>query len=70
MGKVFDNGYKVLGTIGSVKKYIQNNCDNIEEVKELLEDLSQYTEDIFVVVDYDNGMGYYIEYFPKDSEVE
>lgn len=70
MDKVFDNGCKVLGTIGSVKKYIQNNCDNIEEVKELLEDLSQYTEDIFVVVDYDNGMGYYIEYFPKDSEVE
>jgi hemerythrin len=70
MDKVFDNGYKVLGTIGNVKKYIQNNCDSIEEVKELLEDLSQYQNDIFVVVDYDNSMGYYIDYFFKDSEVQ
>ena len=66
---VYDNGYKVLGTIYNIKEYICKMCENYEDIEELIEDLENYDNDTIVVIDYDNGMGYRIDYFTKNDKI-
>lgn len=42
---IYDNGEMALGTVKDMKKYILENSD-VEEEKDLLEDLSELEEDI------------------------
>lgn len=69
MNNVYDNGAIVLGNIYNVKDYICRNCDDLEEVKELIEDLENFDEDVIVAVNYDSGMGYSIDYWGQDCIV-
>lgn len=39
MNNVYDNGKIVLGNIYNVKDYICRNCEDLEEIKGLIEDL-------------------------------
>ena len=64
MNKVYDNGYKLLGTVKNIKKDIENNIrtsDMEEQLYEILEELKEYKDNNIVVIDYDNPMGYTIE---------
>lgn len=64
MNKVYDNGYKLLGTVKNIKKDIENNVrtsDMEEQLYEILEELKEYKDNNIVVIDYDNPMGYTIE---------
>lgn len=70
MEKVYDNGEMVLGTIKNVKNYMCKNCDDYEEIKDIIEDLENYDEDTIVAINYDLGMGYSIDYWFKDHLVE
>lgn len=69
MNNVYDNGEMVLGSIYNVKEYICRNADDIEEIKDLIEDLEDIDEDSIVMVNYDNGMGYSIEWWNKSHLV-
>ena len=65
MQNIYDNGEKVLGRIYDLKEYICRNCEDYEEVKEIIEELENYDDDTIAVINYDNGMGYSIEYWTK-----
>lgn len=66
---VYDNGTMVLGSVYNVKDYICRNCDDLEEVKELIEDLENFDENVIVAVNYDSGMGYSIDYWGQECIV-
>ena len=76
MKNIYDNGEKVLGRIYDLKEYICRNCEDYEEVKEIIEELENYDEDTIAVINYSNGMGYLIDYWSsndiinKESEEE
>lgn len=64
MNKIYDNGYKLLGTVKNIRKDIENNVrtsDMEEQLYEILEELKEYKDNDIVVIDYDNPMGYTIE---------
>lgn len=64
--KIYDNGYKLLGTVKNIKKDIENNIrtsDMEEQLFEILEELKEYKENEIIILDYDNPMGYTIESF-------
>ena len=63
MQNIYDNGEKVLGRIYDLKEYICKNCEDYEEVNEIIEELENYDEDTIAVINYSNSMGYLIDYF-------
>lgn len=68
MNKIYDNGYKLLGTVKNIKKDIENNVrtsDMEEQLYEILEELKDYEDNEIIIIDYDNPMGYTIESFGK-----
>ena len=42
MQNIYDNGEKVLGRIYDLKEYICRNCEDYEEIKEIIEELENY----------------------------
>lgn len=71
MNKIYDNGYKLLGTVKNIKKDIENNIrtsDMEEQLYEILEELKDYEDNEIVIIDYDNPMGYTIESFGKEEK--
>ena len=70
MENVYDNGEMVLGTIYNVKNYLCKNCEDFEDIKEIVEDLENYDEDTIVAINYDLGMGYAILYWRKNDIVK
>lgn len=75
MNGIYDNGEILLGKAKDILNYM--NSDNVEfdkddyidienDLKELLED----DEDVIVYINYDNGMGYFIDYWNKDDKVK
>jgi len=70
MNNIYDNGTNVLGTVYNVKEYIARNCEDFEEIKELIEDLEDLDADAIVNVNYDNPMGYSIDYWNKKDIVK
>lgn len=69
MDKVYDNGTMVLGNVKNLKDYICRNCGDLEEVKEIIQDLEDLDEDTIVALNYDCGMGYSMDYWKKDDKV-
>ncbi len=73
MNKVYDNGYKLLGTVKNIRKYIENNIstsDMEEQLYEILEELKEYKDNDIVVIDYDIPMGYLIEKWEENDLVK
>lgn len=68
MTRVYDNGDKVLGSVCDVKDYICRNCEDYDDVKDIIEELEDYDEDTIVVLNYGFGMGYIIESVWKDKD--
>lgn len=74
MNNIYDNGYKVLGKVIDIKEYINKNCKENEDLKEVLFDLEELDNNTIVMINYDNPMGYNIDYWDikdivKDNEV-
>lgn len=69
--KIYDNGALLLGNIQDViieiKKELKENIDMFDiDMEELLKDLKELRDidyDMVVCVNYDNGMGYSIDYW-------
>lgn len=73
MNKIYDNGYKLLGTVKNIKKDIKNNIrtsDMEEQLYEILEELKECKDNDIVVIDYDNPMGYTIDFWEEKDLVK
>lgn len=64
MNNVYDNGTMIIGELNKVINYIARN-DKEEEYKDLIEDLEHLKQfnGVIVCVNYDNGMGYSIDWW-------
>ena len=73
MNILYDNGEKIVGKIENIEKYLIANLDTSdmqEEIKAMLEDLKDLNSDSIVCINYDNGMGYIIDYWSESDKVE
>jgi hypothetical protein len=70
MNDVYDNGEIVLGSVYNVKDYICRNCYDVVEVKDLINDLEDLDEDSIVAINYDNGMGYSLDWWANRDKIE
>lgn len=78
MNKIYDNGAIMLGNVQDVimrvEKEIKENLDMcFVDQKELLKDLKELRDvdyDMIVSINYDNGMGYNIDYWTSKDEVK
>lgn len=73
MNGLYDNGTILLGTKKDIVNQIYNNMlveENDEEYMEILEDLKDFKEDTIVALNYDNGMGYSIDYWDSKDKLE
>ena len=75
MNKIYDNGAIMLGNVKMVKEEIKKELEkNIDmfgaDMEEILKDLEELSNETIVAINYDNGMGYSIDYWNKDSIVK
>ena len=70
MNKIYDNGTIILGSIIDIKEYICKNCENFEEVKEIIEELENYDSDSIVAINYDNGMGLSYDFWTERDMIK
>lgn len=70
---IYDNGEKLLGNVYDLKYYINkysNMWDNNEIVRDITHDLEDLDENDLVVINYDNPMGYTIDYWKESDKYE
>lgn len=70
---IYDNGTKVMGKVKWVKKYIKKHAMetvDMTELDDLLQGLNDLKDDTIVVVNYDNPMGYDIDYWTYEDKVK
>lgn len=67
---VYDNCEKIIGNVKNVKQYVENNCEDYEEVKDMIEELKNFEENTIVLLDYNNGMGFTIDYWTEKDKQE
>lgn len=67
---VYDNCEKIIGNVKNVKQYVENNCEDYEEVKDIIEELKNFEENTMIVLDYNNGMGFTIDYWTEKDKQE
>lgn len=67
---VYDNCEKIIGNVKNVKQYVENNCEDYEEVKDIIEELKNFEENTIVLLDYNNGMGFTIDYWTEKDKQE
>ena len=76
MNKIYDNGKMLLGNINDIIIDIKRNIDNLDgemkdEYQELLNDIVEVRDKDhakYVMVNYDNPMGYTFEYWTDTKE--
>lgn len=74
MKKIYDNGEILLGEVKKIKEYtlkqfIKGLID--EEFKtDVLNDLKDFKDNTIVAINYDNGMGYSIDYWDDSDVIE
>lgn len=67
---IYDNGEIVLGKVKDLRKYLAENCEDYEEVKDIIDELKYFKDDnIIVAINYDNGMGYTIDWWTNEHKV-
>jgi hypothetical protein len=73
MNKLYDNGEILLGRKKDIVNQIYNNMleeENDEEYTEILEEIKDFEDNTILAIDYDNGMGYSIDYWEDKDEVK
>ena len=73
MNDLYDNGEMLLGAKKNIVNQIYNNMleeEDDEEYMQILEDLKDLKDDTIVAINYDNGMGYSIDYWTKEDKLE
>ena len=73
MGYIYDNGYKLLGLKQDLISYLRDSLitsDIEEEIYDIIKELQELEDDTVVVINYDNGMGYTIDYWEEKHIVK
>lgn len=78
MNKIYDNGGLLLGNVQDIiietEREIKENIDMFYiDMEELLKDLKELRDidyDMIVCVNYDNGMGYSIDYWTSKDIIK
>lgn len=69
MQNIYDNGRLCLGEVKRIIEYFNTIGTDIEEYEEILEELKKLNDDDIVVINYDNGMGYSINWWTKKDKI-
>ena len=65
MNKIYDNGEILLGKVKDIIEYTKKQEIIDEEMEEILQDLKDFEDNTIVAINYDNGMGYTIDYWDE-----
>lgn len=63
MQNIYDNGRLCLGEVGKIRQQLIDNGAETWEIEDILEELKEFEDNTIVAINYDNGMGYLIEYW-------
>ena len=63
MQNIYDNGEICLGEVGKIRQQLIDNAEETWEIEDILEELKEFEDNTIVAINYDNGMGYSIEYW-------
>ena len=69
MKEIYDNGEMCLGEVKKIIEYFNTTGADIEEYEEVLEELKKLNDDDIVAINYDNGMGYSIDWWTKKDKI-
>ena len=69
MQNIYDNGEMCLGEVKKIIEYFNTTGADIEEYEEVLEELKKLNDDDIVAINYDNGMGYSIDWWTKKDKI-
>lgn len=65
MNNIYDNGEILLGKVKDIIEYTKKQETIDEETEEILQDLKDFEDNTIVAINYDNGMGYSIDYWDE-----
>ena len=65
MKNIYDNGRLCLGEVGKIRQQLIDNAEETWEIEDILAELKELEDNTIVAINYDNGMGYSIEYWTK-----
>ena len=65
MQNIYDNGRLCLGEVGKIRQQLIDNAEETWVIEDILEELKEFEDNTIVAINYDNGMGYSIEYWTK-----
>lgn len=65
MQNIYDNGRLCLGEVGKIRQQLIDNAEETWEIDDLIHELEDLDDNTIVAINYDNGMGYSIEYWTK-----
>ena len=63
MQNIYDNGRLCLGEVGKIRQQLIDNAEETWEIEDILAELKGLEDNTIVAINYDNGMGYSIEYW-------
>ena len=69
MQNIYDNGRLCLGEVGKIKQDLIDNGAETWEIEDILEELKELEDNTIVAINYDNGMGYSIEYWTTKDKI-
>lgn len=67
MKNIYDNGEVCLGEVGKIRQQLIDNAEETWEIEDILEELKKLNDDDIVAINYDNGMGYSIDYWTNED---
>lgn len=74
MKNIYDNGAIMLGNVKMVRESIQYQLKNgidmyCADMEEILQDIKDLDDNDIVAINYDNGMGYSIDYWHNSHDL-
>ena len=67
MQNIYDNGRLCLGEVGKIRQQLIDNAEETWEIEDILEELKEFEDNTIVAINYDNGMGYSIDYWTNED---
>lgn len=77
MNKIYDNGALMLGNVqdlimeveSEIKENIDMFCADMEDILKELKELRDIDYNMIVCINYDNGMGYTMDYWRENDSI-
>ena len=70
MQNIYDNGRLCLGEVGKIRQQLIDNAEETWEIEDILAELKELEDNTIVAINYDNGMGYSIDYWSSKDIVK